>query len=271
MSATFELERFAWEDGAFEVAGRWRADSARGLGRARLVVEVDGRRRRIGAQGGKQASAAPEGADWRARFQCARRPERLGPAELEVGGDLVIDLPKPELPDKEPVLGPPPPDVRGAEALLEQLRSERAELEAAAKRLAQQREAAEAAAKRLAEERSAAEAAARASQQRTERLARDVAEGVAKDVAERVVRESAPPPPPPRPVPVAARADSPPPIAPRFATDTPRREAIREALSRPREPKGVLPLHEPGHQRELAYALAGLIVILVAVLLVLLL
>jgi hypothetical protein len=258
MAATFELERFAWEDGAFEVAGRWRAETQRGLGRARLVVEIDGRRRRIGAQGGKQASASPDGAEWTARFQCARRPERTGPAELEVGGDLVIDLPKPELPPKEPEVGPPPPDVRGAEALLEQLRSERSQLEAAARKLAQEREAAEAAAKRLAEERTA-------TREDVQRTAREVAERTAREVAERAPKPA--PAPQPAPEPTERRPAAPPPLS----ADTPRREAIRDALDRPREPRSVLPVSEPRHQRELAYAVAALIVILIVVLLLLLL
>ena len=218
MTATFELERFAWDDGSFEVSGRWTADTERSLGKVRLVVEIDGRRRRIGAQGGKQAAPGM----WTARFQCQRRPRYAGPAELEVGGDLIIDLPKPELPPREEAPPQPPPqpaapapDVRGAEALLEQLRSERAEAEAATRRLQTEREAAEDAVRRLADERAAAEQAAR--------------------------------------------------------TPAPRREAIRESLARPREPKGVLPSDEPGRQREIAYALAGVIVILIVVLLLLLL
>jgi hypothetical protein len=257
MAATFELDRFIWDDGAFEVAGRWSAESKRSLGRARLVIEIDGRRRRIGAQGGKQATAWPDGGEWTARFQCVRRPERVGPAELEVGGDLLIDLPKPEVPEKQPEPAPPPPDVRGAEALLEQLRSERAESEAAARRLKEEREAADAASKRLAEERQGAESAAKAAREAAER-------------AENAKPPEPPPAPKPAPEPAPARRAEPIP-RPAFSTETPRREAIRESLSRPREPKSVLPADEPARQREIAYALAGVIVILIVLLLVLLL
>jgi hypothetical protein len=243
MAATFELERFTWDEGAFEVAGRWRADSTRSLGRVRLVLEIDGRRRRIGAQGGKQASADPSGNEWVARFGCARRPEHVGKAELEIGGDLLIDLPRPELPPREePAPKQPAPDVRGAEALLERLRSERAEIEAATRKLADERAAAEAAARKLAKERAGAESAAKA----------------ANEAAERASKAKPPDAPPAR----AAR-----PLGP----VTPRREAIRESLSLPREPRSVLPVERPGHQRELAYALAALIVILIVLLFVLLL
>jgi len=242
MSATFELERFAWDDGAFEVAGRWKADDDRSLGRTRLIIEIDGRRRRIGAYGGKQASAG----EWTARFGHQRRPDRVGPAELEVGGDLVIDLPKPELPPAPPPApAGPPPELRGAEALLDQLRSERAQTEAAARRLKEEREAAEAASRRLAEERASAESAAKA--------AREAAEAA---------KQAKPPPPPPAPEPAPR---------PAFHHDSPRRAEIREALARPGGPRHVLPTEQPAHRRELAYALAALIVILIVLLVVLLL
>lgn len=310
MTAAFELERFAWADGAFEVVGRWRADEPTALGRARLKIEIDGRRRRIGAQGGKAATAGPGADEWRARFSCARRPTVVGPGELEVGGTLVIELPTPELPPPDPEPAVPPPDVRGAEALLERLRSERAEMEAATKRLAQEREAADAAARRLAEERAGAEAAAaaahelaeraakdvarRAAQEAAERTAKDVAEhaaqrtarDVARNVAEHAAREAAE-----RAArsaaetaareaardmvkdiagdPAAGRPLRPRPVPPAMRTSTPRREAIREALERPREPKHVLPDDEPDRQRVIAYAVAVLIVILIVLLVVL--
>jgi hypothetical protein len=307
MAATFELERFAWADGAFEVAGRWRADEQRSLGRARLVVHIDGRRRRIGARGGKQATAGPEAPEWTARFTCQHRPGEVGAAELEVGGDLVIDLPAPELPPEEPEPVPPPPDVTGAEELLERLRSERSSLEAAAARLADERRAAEAAVTRLAEQRaglvrSAAEAAEasqsvhedveRTARQAAEQTARDVAreeaehtardvareaaEEPAREAAERVVREQVAA----APSPTVRLPDGPPdsrdetatiPLPPltRAMPESPRRREIRQALARPREPRGVFPQGQP--QRALAYALALLIVIGIVVLVALLL
>ena len=280
VTASFELERFAWADGAFEVVGRWHADTAGPLGRARLVVEIDGRRRRIGAQGGKQASVTQDG-EWRARFGCARRPASVGPAELEVGGALVIDLPSPELPPQERE-DDMRPDVRDAEQVLERLRSERAALEAAAGRVSAEREAAEAAMKRLAEERERATAAAReaAEQAATELVNREAgkaADRAVREAVERVTREMAAgpaPKAPPEPERPARRGygAAPPSVqrslegdaAPPRLPPTPRRLEIHEALERPREPQAVVPAW-------LGYVLAPLIVILIVVLAVLLL
>ena len=189
--AAFELERFEWDEGVFEVAGRWTGDSAPAR-RPRLLVEVDGRRRRLNAVGRPNGEDGP----WTARFTCARRPEVVGPAELEVG-DLVIELPPPY------VTPEPPPDVREAELLLESLREERLSLEAAVKQLAEQRAAATEAAERLAAGRAeleaaeqalretAAEAARQAAQEAAETAARSVAEQTARSTACRAARSAA--------------------------------------------------------------------------------
>lgn len=167
-TATFELERFAWSDGAFELQGCWRADEPTRLGRARLVVEVEGRRRRIGAQGGKGASAGPDGEPWSVRFGCAQRPASVGPAELEVGADLAIDLPAPILGD-----APALQDVAAADAALERLAAARAAADQATQRLEDERAETEQTAARVAAE------TAEAAIGRAEAAARDAGEAAA--------------------------------------------------------------------------------------------
>jgi hypothetical protein len=285
VTATFELERFAWTGGAFEVSGRWRAPEAGPLGRARLVLEVDGRRRRIAGQGGRP-QAGPEPVAWQGRFPTATRPETVGPAELEVGGGLVIELPAPEVPPE------PPPDLREADAVLSRLREERAAVDAAAARLTAERAAAERATAELERARQAVEEAAEAARtehrvageqaseavERAVREAREAAEAAtrraveeAREAAERVVREARQAPAPPtQPLPTQALPTQalptrplPPPEPP--PTTTPRREAIREALERPHQPRGTLP-QSPRSRRGVAYALALLIVIVIVLL-----
>src|SRR3954464_3064983 len=108
-STSFELARFEWVDPTrLEVEGAWNGVS-RLRARATLVIEVDGRRRRLkalpGDTGTPQQGAA--GVGWG-----GDDTPRLQGAELEIGRGIVVDLPRPrsskaraQLP-KEP---PPPP------------------------------------------------------------------------------------------------------------------------------------------------------------------
>jgi uncharacterized coiled-coil DUF342 family protein len=91
-STSFELARFEWADPTrLEVEGTWNGVS-RLRARAALVIEVDGRRRRLKALPG--ATGTPE--KWSAAFgwDGADIP-RLEGAELEVGRGIVVDLPRP--------------------------------------------------------------------------------------------------------------------------------------------------------------------------------
>jgi hypothetical protein len=235
-SATFELERFSWDDGAFEVAGRWRAETDGPIGRARLIVKINGRPRRIAAQQAPAVQAATEGAPWSARFPCAARPPKGTTAELEVGRSLVVELPGAELPPetrdqaqkgkrfdraKAPAKKEDADERRGLEDLLEEMRTERAALEAAAERLAGEREAAE-------------RAAAELDRARTE-------------------------------------APATPPAASPIEPATPRRADIRRALERPREPRGPLDGYDPDTMRKVAYGIAAALVVFLVLLLALLL
>jgi hypothetical protein len=131
----FQAESFTWADGCFVLTGSW-SDEAGGLGRVRLLVDVDGRRRNIGAQGGKTAG----GEDWHATFVCAAEPDPDAGAALKVGDELI------ELPALE--FGPPPEELE-ARTLIDELRAERAALDRARQALVRERKAAEEVAARL--------------------------------------------------------------------------------------------------------------------------
>jgi hypothetical protein len=91
----FELECFEWADERLEVAGRWTGIGPRRLSRAVLTVETDtGRRKRIVALPGGQVAGAGE--PWRASFSWHGDPAEIMGAALEVGGNLVVDLPLPD-------------------------------------------------------------------------------------------------------------------------------------------------------------------------------
>jgi hypothetical protein len=89
---SFELERFGWvSDDRLEVAGRWHG-VGRKLPRPTLVVEVDGRSRRLRALPGT-AESTPD--RWHAAFPWEGEPLWLGGAELELGRSIVVELPRP--------------------------------------------------------------------------------------------------------------------------------------------------------------------------------
>lgn len=126
-TVAFEVESFTWDAGAFVLTGHWSGDAD---GRVRLLVDVDGRRRNIGAQGGKTAA----GEDWRATFVCTAEPDPGTAAAVKVGG-AEIPLPPPDL--------APAPEEAGRRTLLEQIRIERAALERTRQALARERKALE--------------------------------------------------------------------------------------------------------------------------------
>lgn len=138
--ATFDVDTFTWSSGAFELCGTWQDAES---GRVRLLVDVGGRRRNIGAAGGVEAVDGP---GWRARFLSSGPPDADAGAVLLMGGQE-IPLPTPEASDAPP---PPSPDtggddgVRAAATLLQELRKERQALEQLRRSLADERRAAEA-------------------------------------------------------------------------------------------------------------------------------
>ena len=88
---SFELARFEWvTPERLEVEGSW--NGVRRLVRATLVVEVDGKTRRLRALPGEGGS--PE--EWSAAFAWdGGEMPKLEGAELEVGRSIVVDLPRP--------------------------------------------------------------------------------------------------------------------------------------------------------------------------------
>jgi hypothetical protein len=128
-TVSFTPESFTWDGGAFVLTGDWSAE-ADGLGRVRLLVDIEGRQRNIGAQGGKTAG----GEGWRATFVCNHEPDTDARAELKAG-DETIPLPAPAL--------APAPEEGETATLIEQLRTERAALDRARHALARERKAAE--------------------------------------------------------------------------------------------------------------------------------
>lgn len=93
---SLELERFGWtgEGSVLEVAGRWRGPRPRRLGEATLAVEAQGRRRLTPTIVSGDVRADPEPTLWRAEY--AWDGGAVGGFELEVGSNLVIELPAPE-------------------------------------------------------------------------------------------------------------------------------------------------------------------------------
>jgi predicted nucleic acid-binding Zn-ribbon protein len=91
----FELECFEWADERLEVAGRWKGLAGRRLNRPVLTVETEGgRRKHLVALPGGHFGAAEE--SWRAAFAWPGDPAEITGAELEVGGNVVVDLPLPD-------------------------------------------------------------------------------------------------------------------------------------------------------------------------------
>ena len=90
----FELERFEWADGRLEVAGRWQGLGGRRIGRPVLTVTAGMRRRRLFAE---RDGTGPTEDGWRATFAWDGVPSSITAAELEVGRNLVVVLPLPDL------------------------------------------------------------------------------------------------------------------------------------------------------------------------------
>src|SRR5215218_5750333 len=92
---SFELERFEWAaEDRLEVSGNWQGLTGRRLARPVLTVETDGRRRRLTALPGGQLPRKG-GEAWRASFAWPHGAVEIESAELEVGRNLVVDLPAP--------------------------------------------------------------------------------------------------------------------------------------------------------------------------------
>jgi hypothetical protein len=91
----FELEAFEWSEDRLDVAGRWQGLTGRRLARPVLTVQLDsGRRKRLVAMPGGQLGAAGE--SWHASFSWPGDPAEIVGAELELGRNVVVELPLPD-------------------------------------------------------------------------------------------------------------------------------------------------------------------------------
>jgi len=121
----FELECFEWADERLELAGRWKGLAGRRLAGPVLSLDTEsGRRKRLVAMPGGHLGAAEE--SWRATFAWPGDPAEITGAELEVGGNIVVDLP---LPDRRRRRRKRPPVDPGDEALRGEVSALRAQVE----------------------------------------------------------------------------------------------------------------------------------------------
>ena len=91
----FELEAFEWSEDRLDVVGRWKGLAGRRLARPVLTVQLDsGRRKRVVAMPGGQLGAAEE--SWHASFNWPGDPAEIIGAELELGRNVVVELPLPD-------------------------------------------------------------------------------------------------------------------------------------------------------------------------------
>jgi DNA repair exonuclease SbcCD ATPase subunit len=86
--ATFVLDRFRLaQPGRLEVRGSWDAVNGVDLGRALLVLHVEGRVDQVEADVVRRSTS-----DWHAEFAWNGDPAAIRQAALEVGGSLVVEL-----------------------------------------------------------------------------------------------------------------------------------------------------------------------------------
>jgi hypothetical protein len=91
----FELEAFEWSEDRLDVVGRWTGLAGRRLARPVLTVQLDsGRRKRVVAMPGGQLGAAGE--SWQASFNWPGDPAEIIGVELELGRNVVVELPLPD-------------------------------------------------------------------------------------------------------------------------------------------------------------------------------
>jgi hypothetical protein len=143
--AIFELERFAWESpDRLELSGRF-IGLPEGSAEAPVLVVVDRDRvHRLPAVVDDDAGPPEEGRPWRAAFAWQDAPVAFDFAELQLGSDIVVELPKPDLrrtrfrrggrsaaEQPSPELRKARKQIKAKDATIEKLRGE---LEAAAAR-----------------------------------------------------------------------------------------------------------------------------------------
>lgn len=254
---TFELDRFAWVAGALEVSGRWRSETPRRFRHVRLVVEEDGRRRRIAPSKQTPMRATPEGEPWAATFPWEGDAPPEAPL-LEAGQSLLVELPAPTPVLVAPVAAPTQADV---DALRAELEAERARVASLRRELeAERARVADVQAEAAAEHRRELEEAWKAARElEAERSA--IAAERERLTAERDALQAAEQPAPVRTEHRWALGASPP--EPPSNGSGPRHGAIQHALELPRQPDDHVRGKAPLAVRIIALALcAGVLVML---------
>ena len=93
---TFELKRFVWATpDRLEIEGRFAGLSVEAVNRPVLVLRGDEQTHRLPAINGDAPSG--DGGDWHAAFAWLEAPTAFDAAELELGDDLLVELPEPLL------------------------------------------------------------------------------------------------------------------------------------------------------------------------------
>jgi chromosome segregation ATPase len=129
----FVVERFAAAGDRLEVAGHWRGLRGRRFVRPVLWLHNEESRRRLVAVLDHKPWAADEGAPWLAAFPWDGGELVAERAELEVGRELVVDLPLPggAAPEPLPAKPRPPSELERVREQLLSATKERRELESA--------------------------------------------------------------------------------------------------------------------------------------------
>ena len=130
---SFVVERFAAAGDRLEVAGHWRGVRGRRFVRPVLWLHDGESRRRLVAVLDHKPWAAGDGEPWFAAFKWDGGKLDAERAELEVGRELVVDLPLPggEAPKPRPAKPRPPSELERVREQLLSATKERRELEAA--------------------------------------------------------------------------------------------------------------------------------------------
>jgi hypothetical protein len=94
--ATFELERFAWgAPDRLELAGRFVGLASPPADSPVLVVRGAERTHRLAPAPDAAPGAPEDGRMWRAEFVWREMPEMFDTAQLQLGGDVTVELPAP--------------------------------------------------------------------------------------------------------------------------------------------------------------------------------
>ena len=129
----FVVERFAAAGDRVEVVGHWRGLRGRRFVRPVLWLHQGEERQRLVAVLDHKPWAADDGEPWTAAFKWDGGKLDAERAELEVGRDLVVDLPLPggAAPKPRPAKPRPPSELERVREQLLSATKERRELEAA--------------------------------------------------------------------------------------------------------------------------------------------